>query len=133
MTENELLNDVRLDKWLWAARFFKTRALAAVAIRSGKVALNRERTKPAKTVQAGDELNIRRGPYQYVVRVVRISKHRAPAAKAALLYKETEEGIRTRELLAEQLRAHVGHRPKFRGRPTKRARRDVTRFTRQPD
>ncbi len=133
MTENELLNDVRLDKWLWAARFFKTRALAAVAIRSAKVALNGERTKPAKTVQAGDELKIRRGPYQYVVRVVGISKHRAPAAKAALLYKETEEGIRARELLAEQLRAHVGRRPKFRGRPTKRARRDITRFTRRPD
>ncbi|MEE8514196.1 MAG: S4 domain-containing protein [Gammaproteobacteria bacterium] len=133
MTENELLNDVRLDKWLWAARFFKTRALAAVAIRSGKVMLNSERTKPAKTVQAGDELRIRHGPYQYVVRVVGISKHRAPAAKAALLYKETEEGIRARELLAEQLRAEVQHRSRLRGRPTKRARRNISRFTRRPD
>ncbi|MCI0399846.1 MAG: RNA-binding protein [Gammaproteobacteria bacterium] len=130
MMENPVRENVRLDKWLWAARFFKTRALAAVAIRSGKIELNGERTRPAKSVQAGDELRIRRGPYQYFVKVVGVSRHRAPAAKAASLYEETEDGIRARELVAEQLRAQAGQRRRFRGRPTKRARRDIIRFTR---
>ena len=80
---------LRIDKWLWAARFFKTRSLAIAAIESGKVEVNETRVKPAKTIDAGDMVAIRLGPYQFVVEVLALSDKRGPAQQAQKLYKET--------------------------------------------
>ena len=121
----------RLDKWLWAARFFKTRALAAEAIGGGKIEVNGERPKRARALQIGDEVRIRLGPYQHIVRVRAHSARRGPAAEAALLYEETPDSRQARERLAIQLRAV---HPIFRGdegRPTKKDRRDIERLRRE--
>jgi ribosome-associated heat shock protein Hsp15 len=104
MTTDDL-SKVRLDKWLWAARFFKTRALAATAIESGKVEVNGERAKRAKQLQVGDSVRIRLGPYQHVVTVRAISEVRGPAPVAARLYEETEEGRKLREAMQLQVKA----------------------------
>src|SRR5919108_3248487 len=87
----------RIDKWLWAARFYKTRALAAEAIAGGKVQVNGERVKRAKLLQVGDEIRIRQGPYEYLVVVRELSAQRGPAARAAALYEETPSSRRARE------------------------------------
>ena len=121
---------VRIDKWLWAARFFKTRGLASEAIKGGKVELNGSRAKPARNVQIGDRLRIRRGPFEYHVVVEGISRHRGPAAVAATLYRETAESIAAREALAAQLRVASAGQPRTPGRPSKRDRRRIVRFTR---
>ena len=119
---------VRLDRWLWAARFFKTRALAAAAIGAGKIQVNGARAKRARPVAVGDQLRIRRGPYEYVVRVRALSEHRGPPAIAAALYDEDVEGRRVRERLAEQLRVAPSLRYEGKGRPTKRERREIERL-----
>ena len=120
---------VRLDKWLWAARFYKTRSLAADAIEGGKVELNGERVKRAKNVQLGDEVSVRVGPYEHVVVVRGLSERRGPASVAQTLYEETPESGTARAKLAEQLRMAP---PAFvfeeRGRPTKKDRRDLSRL-----
>src|SRR5437016_10181595 len=95
---------VRLDTWLWAARFFKTRAQAAAAIDGGKVDLNGARAKRAKPLAPGDELRIRKSPFEYRVTVRALATHRGPPRVAAGLYDESPEGKRLRERLAEQLR-----------------------------
>lgn len=118
---------VRIDKWLWAARFFKTRSLATQAVDGGKVHCNGERVKPARTVHPGDELRIRQGPYELTVMVRALSERRGPASEAALLYEETAASVAAREALREQLRAEPVYEAK--GRPTKRDRRHITRFT----
>ena len=118
---------LRIDKWLWAARFFKTRSLAADAVECGKVLVNDERIKPAKGVAPGDMLAIRLGPYQFVVKVLALSDKRGPAPQAQLLYSETEESRTRRAALALELKAQpepAAHE----GRPTKRDRRDIDRF-----
>lgn len=117
---------VRIDKWLWAARFFKTRSLATQAVDGGKVHCNGDRVKPARAVQLGDELRIRQGPYELIVRVRALSERRGPASEAVLLYEETAESLAARELLKEQLRIEPVYENK--GRPTKRDRRHITRF-----
>ncbi len=89
---------VRLDRWLWAARFFKTRALAAAAIGGGKVEVSGARAKRAKQLVVGDRLRIRRGPLEYLVVVRALSEHRGPPAAAATLYVEDAEGKRLRAL-----------------------------------
>jgi len=119
---------VRLDRWLWAARFFKTRALAAAAIGGGKVAVGGARAKRAKLLAVGDRLRIRRGPFEYRVVVRALSEHRGPPATAAALYVEDVEGRRLRERLAEQLRVAPSLRYEGKGRPTKRERRDIERL-----
>ena len=120
---------VRLDKWLWAARFFKTRSVAAEAIGGGKVLVSGERVKPAKLVQVGDEVWLRLGPYEHVVVVRGVSERRGPASVAATLYEETPESRTTREKLAEQLRiAPAGFVFEDKGRPTKRDRREIERL-----
>jgi ribosome-associated heat shock protein Hsp15 len=119
---------VRLDKWLWAARFFKTRGLAAAAVDGGKVHLNGSRAKPAKLVHVGDALRIRIGPYDWFVTVRAVTERRGPPRDALLLYDETAEGRATRERLAE---AHkIAPAPTYRGkgRPTKKQRRDIERL-----
>ena len=120
---------VRLDKWLWAARFYKTRSLAADAIGGGKVLVGGERVKPAKLLQTGDEVRLRLGPYEHVVIVRGISERRGPATVAATLYQETDESRAAREKLAEQLRmAPAGFVFEDKGRPTKRDRREIERL-----
>jgi ribosome-associated heat shock protein Hsp15 len=119
---------IRLDRWLWAARFFKTRALAAAAVAGGKVELNGVRAKPAKPLTVGDRLRIRRGPLEYLVVVRALAQHRAPAAAAAALYDEDAEGKRRRERLAEQLRVAPSLRYEGKGRPTKRERREIEKL-----
>lgn len=118
----------RLDKWLWAARFFKTRALAVEAIEGGKVQLNGDRAKRAKGVQAGDTVRVRVGPYEHEVVVRGVSDRRGPAAVAATLYEETAASRAARERLSVQLKS-VTHDFSFeKGRPTKKERRDLHRF-----
>lgn len=120
---------VRIDKWLWAARFFKTRSLAADAIGGGKVLVGGERVKPAKLLQAGDEVRLRMGPYEHVVIVRAVSERRGPATVAATLYEETAESHAARMKLAEQLRmAPAAFVYEEKGRPTKRDRREIERL-----
>ncbi len=119
---------VRLDRWLWAARFFKTRALAAAAIGGGKVEVNGERAKRAKPIAVGDRLRIRRGPFHYLVAVLALSEHRGRAATAASLYSEDADGKARRERLAEQLRVAPSLRYEGKGRPTKKDRRDIEKL-----
>ncbi|SER72035.1 ribosome-associated heat shock protein Hsp15 [Nitrosomonas sp. Nm51] len=114
----------RLDKWLFAARFFKTRSLAAEAIERGKIHLNSDRVKPAKVLAAGDMLTIQIGNYKYEIEVLALSNKRGSAAIAQQLYRETEESCRQREIIAERLKAQPT--PFYtRGRPTKRDRRRI--------
>jgi len=123
---------VRLDKWLWAARFFKTRALAAEAVTGGKVTMRGDRIKPARPVQVGDEIAIRLGPYEHVVRVRELSARRGPATVAATLYEETSESLAARTRLAEQLRlAPAALVFEDKGRPTKRDRREIDKWKRR--
>lgn len=118
---------LRIDKWLWAARFFKTRSLAVDAVECGKVHVNDTRVKPAKLITAGDLLRIRLGPYQHVVEVLALSDRRGPAPEAQKLYRETEQSRMQREALAAELKAQA--RPAFPGaRPTKRDRRAIEKF-----
>lgn len=124
-------DSLRVDKWLWAARFFKTRSLAAEAVDGGKVHLNGARTKPARIVRAGDELTIRRGAYENVVVVRALSEHRGPAEQAQTLYDETEASKAAREALAAQLRLQRGAAFESEGRPSKKERRDLRDFKRR--
>jgi len=130
---NEMTEDrVRIDKWLWAARFFKTRSMAAQAVTGGKVHVNGARIKPARMVQPGEELRIRRGELEFIVIVQAVSDKRRPAKEAQLLYVETEESIRQRENTREQKRLEAADRmygPMK--RPDKRERRKIRKFTRK--
>ena len=120
---------VRIDKWLWAARFFKTRSLAAEAIGGGKVLVAGERVQPAKLLQVGDEVRLRLGPYEHVIIVRAVSERRGPAAIAATLYEETAQSQATRAKLGEQLRmAPAAFVYEEKGRPTKRDRREIERL-----
>jgi ribosome-associated heat shock protein Hsp15 len=124
---------VRLDKWLWAARFYKTRALAAQAIEGGRIEVNGDRAKRARPLRPGDQLLIRLGPYQHHVMVTALSNRRGPAAEAATLYQETAESREARERRALELRsvAPLFHGDK--GRPTKKDRRDINRLRGRDD
>ena len=122
---------VRLDKWLWAARFFKTRALAVDAIDSGKVEVNGERAKRAKQLQAGDSVRIRLGPYQHLVTVLALSERRGPASVAATLYEENAEGRKAREALQLQMKVAQSASGYLPGRPTKKDRRDIEKVRRK--
>lgn len=124
-------DDLRLDKWLWAARFFRTRGLAQAAIKGGKIEVNDERPKPARPVRIGDMLRIRRGQFESVVRVAALSRQRGPATAAAALYEETVGSIERRQALARELRLTAASAPRFAGRPSKRDRRHIVRFTRK--
>jgi|SRR6266850_855102 len=119
----------RLDRWLWAARFFKTRSLAAEAIDGGKVQVNGDRVKRARQIQVGDRVEIRLGPYRHIVVVRGLSERRGPAKEAALLHEETLESLAERERVAFQLKAaHVLFVPETNERPTKRDRRRLEDF-----
>jgi ribosome-associated heat shock protein Hsp15 len=120
---------VRLDKWLWAARFYKTRALAAEAVAGGKVQVNGDRVKRAKELKEGDEIRIRQGPFEQLIVVRSLSDRRGPAAQAATLYEERPESVAAREAMAIQLKSvHAAFVSDLKGRPTKRDRRDLNRL-----
>ena len=120
---------VRLDKWLWAARFFKTRALASEAISGGHVHLNGNRVKPARAVNVGDLLSIRKGEIEFQIEVLALSTRRGPAREAVALYEESEESKEAREVYAEQRRLMAASGPAPKKRPDKRDRRRIIRFT----
>jgi ribosome-associated heat shock protein Hsp15 len=121
---------VRLDKWLWAARFFKTRQVAAEAVIGGKVHLNDQRTKPGKEVKVGDRLRIHKGSLEWDIRVEALTTQRRPAREAVSLFSEDAASRLERQQRTEQqraVRAQAG--PSARGRPSKRDRRVLQRFT----
>lgn len=130
MSEEET---IRIDKWLWAARFFKTRALAAEAIKGGHVHVEGTRVKPARMVHVGDRLSIRKGIYEFVVHVCAVTARRGPAAEARQLYEETQESQAARERLADERRLRVGVAPGPSRRPDKRSRRQIRRFINKSD
>ena len=119
----------RLDKWLWAARFFKTRSLAADAVDGGKVHVDGDRAKPAKEVRLGAVIHIRRKELEMEVVVRGLSVQRKGAAEAVLLYAETAESKVKRENAAITRQVEHGKRERGAGRPTKRQLRDIKRFT----
>ena len=122
-------SEIRIDKWLWAARFFKTRSLAAEAVTGGKVEVNGARAKPSRVVRPGDEINVRRGPYEWKLVVKDVAKLRGPAPLAQRLYEETEASVRQREAAIAQLRLEQPPELASPGRPSKKDRRAIARFT----
>lgn len=119
---------MRLDKWLWAARFFKTRSLAQEAIAGGHVHLNGQRVKPARSVRSGDRLEISRGEERFELQVVALAARRGPAAAARALYEESESSIAARAAARQLHRDLAGTRPPA-ARPDKRDRRRIISFT----
>lgn len=120
-------SSVRIDKWLWAARFFKTRALASDAVTGGKVEVRGDRVKPARGVKVGELISVRQGPYVHIVRVLGLSGSRGPASVAALLYEETVDSKAAREKHAWQLKHAAPVIDPGDGRPTKKDRRTLDR------
>jgi len=131
MYDDEANEEIRLDKWLWAARFFKTRSRATEAIGGGKIDINGERAKPSRIVRLGDRLNIRRGFYEWAIVVKDVSRLRGPAPQAQLLYEETEDSRQKREATAAQMRFERGVEFDAPRRPSKRDRREIAKFTRR--
>jgi ribosome-associated heat shock protein Hsp15 len=131
MQGRDLVPQVRIDKWLWAARFFKTRGLAAEAVNGGKIAVNGARAKPSRLIRPGDQLMIRRGACEWTVVVKRISMVRGPAAQAQALYQESDESVRRREAVIAQMK--LARSPEFDlpGRPSKKHRRAMERFAKR--
>jgi len=122
---------MRIDKWLWAARFYKTRSLASSEVDAGHVDLNGDRAKPSKALKVGDELRIRSHNDTFIIHVKVLSDHRGPAVEAQKLYEETAESRTERERLREMRR--LAPTPHFEegGRPTKRDRRDMAKVKRR--
>jgi ribosome-associated heat shock protein Hsp15 len=129
MSNSEESDRVRLDKWLWAARFFKTRSLATEAVTGGKVEVNRERAKPAKAIKPGDEVRVRLGPYEHILIVRALADRRGSATVAQALYEESDESRQARDKLSAQLKlAPAAFVFEEKGRPTKKDRRELSRF-----
>jgi len=124
------MNDkVRIDKWLWAARFFKTRGLAREAVKGGKVQLNGTRVKPGRTLAEGDQLTIRRGEDEYLVRIRDLGDRRLSASLAQEKYQEDPAALARREAAAKQRKLNHQARADRQRRPDKRQRRQIVRFT----
>ncbi|MGI8510615.1 MAG: RNA-binding S4 domain-containing protein [Gemmatimonadaceae bacterium] len=119
---------LRLDKWLWAARFYKTRAIASDAVDGGKVHLNGDRVKRSKGIRIGDVVQLRAGPFEQRVVVRAISERRGPATVAAELYEELPESVLAREAMAAQRRLESFPGSEDVGRPSKRERRQIDDF-----
>ena len=124
-------SETRIDKWLWAARFFKTRSLAAAAVKSGKVRVNGGRAKPSRLVQVDDCLLIKRGDFSFEITVSVLADKRVSATQAQLLYSESQESILQREELAETKRIERKASVRYGGRPDKQGRRDLLRQKRK--
>ena len=127
---NDNARGVRIDKWLWAARFFKTRSLAQTAVSGGKVRLKDERVKVAKEVKVGDTLSVRITEYEWVVVVTALSEKRGSAEIARTLYEETADSIAKRLAQIAERRVQVSVWGERKGRPTKRERREVEKWQR---
>ena len=125
--------DIRIDKWLWAARFFKTRALAREAVSGGKVQCNGHRVKPGRTLKEGDQLNVTRGDENFEITVVELTNRRVSALRAQQMYLEDPASVQRREAMAEQRKRDRDSRLEARGRPTKRERRQIVDFIRGRD
>ena len=123
--------EIRLDKWLWAARFFKTRSLAADAVSGGKVEVNGDRAKSSRIIRAGDKLMIRRSSYEWTVVVKDVSRLRGPAPRAQQLYEETIESVDKREAAIAQMKLERPPEFDILGRPSKKDRRAIARFTKR--
>ena len=119
---------IRLDKWLWAARFFKTRSLAKQAVEGGKVRYNGERCKVSKDVEIGAKITLPQGWDTLEVVITQVSDQRGPAAQARLLYSETEASQKQRETAAAERKARAASEPQFPDRPNKKQRRQIHRF-----
>ena len=123
--------DVRLDKWLWAARFYKTRSIARDMVQAGKVSYNGQRGKPSKTIELGAMIKLRQGNEEKEVEILQLSDQRRGAPQAALLYQETEKSIKQRAANAELRRLHVLDNPHPEKRPDKKQRRKIIQFQSQ--
>ena len=120
--------ETRIDKWLWAARFFKTRSLAATAVKGGKVRINGGRSKPSRLVKAGDQLQITRDDFEFDITIDVIADKRGPAKQAMQLYTESNESIQRREQLVDDKRIERRARAHYGGRPDKKDRRHLRRL-----
>ena len=125
------LHKVRLDKWLWAARFYKTRGLAQEAIDGGHVHINGDRAKPARAVKVGDAIELRLNQLVYQLDVIALAERRGPATEARQLYHESEASQAAREARSLELKAGWASLPHGDGRPTKKSRRQLNRFRQQ--
>jgi ribosome-associated heat shock protein Hsp15 len=128
MASGDITRCMRLDKWLWAARFFKTRALATAAISGGKVHVNGERVKPARRIMPGENLTVQKGPYRFGVTVTGLASHRRPAAEARTLYTESASSMAARHSLQEECRLQGRPAGQTERRPDKRTRRLIHKF-----
>ena len=126
--QNGIVTGVRIDKWLWAARFFKTRSLASRACQLGRIDWNGQNAKPAREVRAGDTLRIKNDSGDHHVEVLALSEMRGPATVAQTLYRETEESRESRRRLAEERKAQPRVETTRKGKPSKRDRRKIARF-----
>jgi ribosome-associated heat shock protein Hsp15 len=124
-------DDTRIDKWLWAARFFKTRSQATDAVTGGKVEINGESAKPSRSVKLGDRIRLRLGPVEYRLTVTGIAERRGSAAVAQSLYAESPESIAERERVAAQRRFAAAPAYEEKGRPSKKDRRELDRWKRR--
>lgn len=120
------MESVRIDKWLWAARFFKTRSLATDAVNSGSIKCNEVKTKPSHTVKVGEKIWIKNGTVEWEIVVQKLADKRGSAVIAQTLYQETEESIQKRQIAAEQRRLYTEPSLTIKGRPTKRDRRRLS-------
>lgn len=124
-------DNARLDKWLWGARFYKTRNLASEAINGGRIHLNKQRVKPSRSIKTGDTLTISKPPYEHTITVLNLSFQRRPASETQLRYLESEESITKRKKLREEIKSQpLGFRHD-QGKPNKRERRHIIKFIRQ--
>ena len=130
-----MVDKVRIDKWLWAARFFKTRSVASDAIAKNRIRIGGQRIKPSRLVLVGDEITIEKPPYEFHVKVLGLNDQRRPAVEAQTLYEETEDSTIARQALREQIRGDSIARAGLAGdgRPSKKQRRQIIRFQNQND
>ncbi len=126
---NEPLTAMRIDKWLWAARFYKTRSLAIQAIENGRVKIDDQRVKPAREVRPGDRLAIRIGEFEWSLTVRGLSMQRGPAPLAQALYEEDPDSHARRQQQVHDRKLNAAPEAAIKGRPTKRDRRQIHRFT----
>ena|ERR1041385_2790027 len=122
------MDPVRIDKWLWAARFFKTRSLASRACELGRIEFNGQATKPAREIRIGDQLQVRNESGDFQLEVLALSEIRGPASVAQNLYRETDESRELRLKLAEERKAMPRTETSREGKPSKRDRREINRF-----
>lgn len=120
-----MADSVRIDKWLWAARLYKTRGLAAEAVGGGRVQVNGSRVKPARALKVGDTVAINKQGFEYVLRVLALSERRGPARLAQTLYEESPDSLRRREALTEQHKLAAASAPHPQRKPDKKARRQL--------